>query len=125
MATYISTVSLKAREFIKNIVKCEGSPLFSKFYTFQVTFNQDGICFVDGIIWPERFKDYNCLGEEGVLLETLCESISTSSNAEVLEKQFDSQKHPFENGSSFQANDIRSSIDNCFYNYTIQHPTRC
>ena len=89
LATYISTVSLKAREFIKNIVKCEGSPLFSKFYTFQVTFNQDGICFVDGIIWPERFKDYNCLGEEGVLLDTLCESISTSSNAEVLEKQFD------------------------------------
>ena len=43
----------------------------------------------------------------------------------VLEKQFDSQKHPFENGSSFQANDIRSSIDNCFYKYTIQQDARC
>ena len=56
---YITSVNLKVREFIKQIVLCEASPICASSYVFELSYSKDGEATLSGIIWPKCFNSKN------------------------------------------------------------------
>ena len=85
--SYISTVSLKIREFVKQILPCESSGISSEKYLFETVFLKDGSCQLDGLTWPTAFQKLNFGNEEDGLDQALSAiefGISTASNMEEI-----------------------------------------
>ena len=59
ISSYLTSVFIKVQSFVKNIVKCHSSELFSEEYSFSLTFDSEGVCYVIGFLWPETVLNFN------------------------------------------------------------------
>ena len=58
-SVYISSVFLKLRSLINQILKNPNFGLFSQFHFFTIAFDAVGNAFIHGIIWPHHLVTYN------------------------------------------------------------------
>ena len=98
--SYLSSVGQKTDAFIQNILQCGGSSLFSKEYFLIPKFSIDGVCVVQGVMWPsfvqkvnlERLQSVISDEDNKVLRSDLCididKSVSCSSDFHELKSQF-------------------------------------
>ena len=100
VATYICSVDNFVNSFISNIVSSPVFPLSAQEYHFRTKFNEDGIAYLEGLIWPQSLQKINFLNIDKSLnyeksqeikqdyLRKIKSSIASTSDMEVLKRQF-------------------------------------
>ena len=97
ISTYVSSVDSKVNSFLKNIIKSPASPFESQIYFLQVSFNSKGEASLEGVLWPQKFRNINLSliddsfkfdVELEELVNLLKSCISTSSKKQSLKEQF-------------------------------------
>ena len=99
-ATYLSSVEQLTNSYVTNIIRSPSQSLCAGDYHFILSFEQDGSVLMEGLVWPNCFKDHNLIqvdrsvSEEKVreirseTLEKVNKCISASANTRVLKSQF-------------------------------------
>ena len=59
ISSYLSSVFLKMKSFVANIIKCPSSELFAEEFSFTLAFDSRGVCHIVGFIWPAASLEFN------------------------------------------------------------------
>ena len=59
ISSYLASIFTKIQSFVKNIIKCPSSQIFSEEFEFTMTFDSKGVGQIVGFIWPEASIEFS------------------------------------------------------------------